>query len=43
MVGARQVKKLSSNRSEELSNTGVVSPVAQWMKPTKTAKKKKKK
>lgn len=30
MVGAGQVKKLSSNRSEELSNTNKVSPVAQW-------------
>ena len=27
MVGAGKVKKLSSNRSEELSNTQVVSPV----------------
>ena len=43
MVGAKQIKKLSSNRSEELSNTGVVSPVAQWMKPTKASKKVKKK
>lgn len=30
MVGAGKVKKLSSNRSEELSNTNTVSPVAQW-------------
>jgi hypothetical protein len=32
MVGAGKVKKLSSNRSEELSNTNTVSPVAQWNK-----------
>ena len=30
MVGAGKVKKLSTNRSEELSNTGKVSPVADW-------------
>ena len=42
MVGADHVKKISSNRSEELSNTGKTSPVAQWMKPSKKLKKKKK-
>jgi hypothetical protein len=30
MVGAGQVKRLSTNRSEELSNTNKVSPVANW-------------
>ena len=29
MVGAGPIKRLSNNRSQELSNTGVVSPVAQ--------------
>lgn len=32
MVGAGRVKKLNSNRSEELSNANTVSPVAQWQK-----------
>ena len=32
MVGAGQVKRLSTNRSEELSNTNTTSPVAQWNK-----------
>jgi hypothetical protein len=32
MVGAGKVNKLSNNRSEELSNTNTVSPVAQWNK-----------
>jgi hypothetical protein len=32
MVGAGAVKRLSKNRSEELSNTNTVSPVAQWNK-----------
>ena len=32
MVGAGQVKRLNSNRSEELDNTNTVSPVSNWMK-----------
>ena len=32
MVGAGSVKRLSSNRSEELSNTNTVSPISNWMK-----------
>ena len=31
MVGAGPVKRLSSNRSQELSNTNTVSPVSNWM------------
>lgn len=38
MVGAGQVKRLTKNRSEELDNTNVTSPVAQWNKPTKKKK-----
>ena len=39
MVGAGPVKRLTNNRSEELSNTNVTSPVAQWQKGTKKKKK----
>lgn len=35
MVGAGPVKRLTKNRSEELSNTNTTSPVAQWQKGTK--------
>lgn len=31
MVGAGQVKRLNSNRSEELDNTNTVSPISNWM------------
>jgi hypothetical protein len=41
MVGAGQVKRLTTNRSEELSNTNTVSPVADWMKNSNSTKKKK--
>jgi hypothetical protein len=41
MVGAGTVKKLSSNRSEELSNTNTTSPVNDWNKHTVKKKKKK--
>jgi hypothetical protein len=37
-VGAGAVKRLSSNRSEELSNTGKVSPVADWQKSPQNKK-----
>ena len=30
MVGAGKVKRMSNNRSEELSNTNITSPVANW-------------
>lgn len=39
MVGAGKVKRLTKNRSEELSNTNVTSPVAQWQKGTKKKEK----
>jgi hypothetical protein len=39
MVGAGPVKKLSNNRSEELSNANTVSPVNQWNKHTVKKKK----
>jgi len=32
MVGAGPVKKLSNNRSQELSNTNTISPVSNWNK-----------
>ena len=41
MVGAGQVRRFTSNRSEELSNTNTVSPVSDWMKKSNSAKKKK--
>ena len=41
MVGAGRVKKLNTNRSQELSNTNTVSPVSQWH-PTSKRKGKKK-
>jgi hypothetical protein len=41
MVGAGEVRRLTSNRSEELSNTNTLSPVANWMKTSNSVKKKK--
>lgn len=38
MVGAGQIKRLNSNRSEELDNTNVTSPVSNWNKPKKKKK-----
>jgi hypothetical protein len=43
MVGAGPVKKVSSNRSVELSNTNTLSPVANWNPRNNSNKKKKKK
>jgi len=43
MVGAGPIVKVGSNRSTELSNTNVVSPVAQWNKSADTSKEKKRK
>lgn len=38
MVGAGQVKRLNNNRSEELDNTNVTSPVSNWNNPKKKKK-----